>query len=130
MADAAGAAHAFNIKLGGIGAFPSVQSPRVIWIGLALGHEEAKSIVLRLEDEFEKCGLPKESRAFSSHITLGRVLSRKNTDQLKNIMLEIERSSAGSLQEFKTEKITLFKSTLTPKGPIYEVIQETSLKTA
>jgi 2'-5' RNA ligase len=119
----------FSIKLGSIGAFPRIQSPRIIWIGLAQGHDQVKTIAQRLETELETCGLAKENREFSSHITIGRIRSLKNKDELAAGISKLDGTVTENLGEFLAGKITLFKSTLTPQGPIYEKLQETNLKT-
>jgi RNA 2',3'-cyclic 3'-phosphodiesterase len=125
---AAGAAN-FTIKLGTIGAFPGIQAPRIIWIGLSQGHEQVKTIAQRLDRALEMIGFPKENREFSSHITIGRVRSMKNKDALARSISGLEASTTNNLGEFSAGKITLLKSTLLPQGPVYEKLHETNLKT-
>jgi RNA 2',3'-cyclic 3'-phosphodiesterase len=120
---------AFPIKLGELGAFPGMQSPRVIWIGLSEGHDRVKAIAQHLEHELGQCGKSREEREFSSHITIARVRSQKNKDALAAGISAVEGSTAGKLEGFTAKKITLFKSTLLPQGPVYEILQETNLKT-
>jgi RNA 2',3'-cyclic 3'-phosphodiesterase len=119
----------YTVKLGSLGAFPGIQSPRIIWIGLSLGHDQTRSIADQLENNLEKYGIDRETRPFSSHITIGRVRSQKNKDDLVRCISGLESSMKENLGEFQAEKITLFKSTLLPQGPIYGIIQETNLKT-
>lgn len=119
----------FQLEIASIGAFPKKEYPRVIWVGLSQGEEETKKIAEALEDAIAKIGIPKESRAFSSHITLGRVRSSKNRGQLIEQLNHLEGNFPKESPLYKVDKITLFKSTLTPSGPIYEVLHEASLKT-
>lgn len=120
----------FYIRLSSVGAFPNANYPRVIWIGIDKGDAQVKQIASLLEEGLSRVGLPKEKRPFSSHITIGRVrsgLNRKNlTDALSNVALNFNQASL----EFPVEKIILFKSTLTPGGPIYEALHSANLKTA
>lgn len=119
----------FKASIASIGAFPNINSPRVIWIGLDQGDKETKEIALELEEKIAKIGIPKEDRAFSSHITIGRTRSTLNRDKL---IQEINKAAAGLSQQdlaFCVQKITLFESTLSPKGPIYEVLKKASLET-
>lgn len=115
------------------GAFPRIDTPRVIWIGVDKGDKEAKKIAKELEEKLQKLGIPKEERGFSAHITLGRTrstLSReKLTQALKTDADKLFREHSGLL-EFPVTKITLFKSTLTPKSPVYEALKEENLKTS
>ncbi len=124
----------FPIRLASAGAFPKLKFPRVIWAGIDKGDSEVKKIAQGLEEKIAKAkiGIPNESKPFSSHITLGRVRSGLNRERLVE-NLETLISQPGeyfSGQEFTVTKITLFKSTLTPKGPIYEILKEANFALA
>jgi len=121
--------NSFHIFISSIGAFPRISSPRVIWVGIDMGEKETKGIVKALEEKIEKIGIPKEDRPFSSHITIGRTRSALNLQKLAEGLKTLENDLKIKVAEFDVTKITLFKSTLTPKGPIYEVLKETNLKT-
>jgi len=120
----------FTASITSIGAFPSINSPRVIWAGINKGDAQIKEIAAELEEKIAKAGIPKEDRPFSSHITIGRMRSVKNLDKL---IQEINKIAAGFDKqnlEFSVKSITLFKSTLSSKGPTYEVLKEASLITS
>lgn len=121
----AGQRQYFPINIFSIGAYPKIDSPRVIWVGIDKGDGEIKELAKALEEKIAAEGIPKEVRPFSSHITIGRVRSGMNKNSLvqKLTIAEIP----GGLG-FAVRKIVLFKSTLTPKGPAYEILKETSLK--
>jgi len=120
----------FTVNLDTPGAFPNIKSPRVIWMGLNKGDQQLKTIAKELEERIEKLGIPKEDRAFSSHITLGRTRSGLNRDKLiAALQIASKPRNQTQTSEFPVTSVTLFKSTLTPKGPIYEVVKESSLKT-
>lgn len=61
-----------RVTLHGLGAFPSVAKPRVVWLGL-----EDPTGVRQLHRAFERerarLGVPAEGRAYHPHVTLGRV---------------------------------------------------------
>jgi len=116
----------FTLGLSNIGAFPKLQYPRVVWIGIK--HDQRFfEIAGDLEKGLIKIGLPAESRPFSSHITLGRVRSGLNRKALVE-KLDFLNRNLSSPPEFKVFSLTLFKSTLTPAGPIYETIFSCPLK--
>ena len=119
----------YPLRLSSIGAFPKINFPRVIWVGIDKGDIETKEIVNALEENIAKIGIPKEDRPFSSHITLGRVKSSLNRQGLVENLNSLTNYTEEEKLEFLVTKITLFKSTLTPKGPIYEALKEASLKT-
>lgn len=106
----------FVLSLKGIGAFPKLDYPRVIWVGVDEGKDEASQLARDLEDKLEKIGILKEDREFHPHITLGRVKSPKNKDRLKSI---IETTKFEPSSKIAVDHLTLFKSQLTPQGPIY-----------
>lgn len=115
----------FKVRLGSLGAFPSLNSPRVIWVDLKEGSSEVKIIAAELERKIAFLGIPKEDKPFSCHITLGRTRSALNRKELIQLFLN---SGEKERLEFGVEKITLFKSTLKPSGPVYEALKEANLK--
>lgn len=108
----------FGLDLDNLGAFPKLQYPRVIWVGLS-NDQRVIEIAKNLEKELIRIGLPPESRPFSSHITLGRVRSGSNRKALIERLEALNKKSSSRLK-FEVLNLTLFKSTLTPQGPIYE----------
>lgn len=119
----------FTATLSSICVFPDVKFPRIIWVGIGQGDEKIKAIVKNLEDKIAKLGIPKEERPFLSHITIGRIKSPKNKDRLIQEIENLGQEFINSTFSFAVNKITLFKSTLKPQGPIYEILKEASLKT-
>lgn len=118
----------FTVYLSGFGAFPKLQYPRVIWAGLS-NDQPVIEIAKDLEKELLELGLPAESRAFNSHITLGRVRSGKNRGVLIERLERLNKELCSTTPpEFKVTAFTLFKSTLTPTGPIYEALLNCPLK--
>ncbi len=99
----------FTVELFGIGGFPTSTRARVVWIGTKGGAEELTELATRIEDVLEPLGIPKELRPFHPHLTLARVRGSTN---VTNIPAEYFGS-------FVVEEFILFKSVLTPSGPIY-----------
>ncbi|MFA4842872.1 MAG: RNA 2',3'-cyclic phosphodiesterase [Candidatus Omnitrophota bacterium] len=119
----------FHIRISSLGAFPGLNSMRVIWAGIDKGDKEAKEIATELEENLSKSGIPKETRGFLTHITIGRVKSPLNRVKLIQALAELKDNPAKLNLEFVAKEVSLFKSNLTPKGPIYEVLKAVSLKT-
>ena len=113
----------FTISLSSPGAFPNTSSPRVVWVGIKQGDAEIKGLTIFLEKQAAEIGLPTENREFSSHITIGRVRSGKNRRELAELLSKLSQNSLED-NPFPANKITLFKSTLTSRGPVYEVLKE------
>ena len=115
----------FQIVLSKIGAFPKIDSPRVIWVGLEQGENEVSQISEKLEERLEKISFEKETRPLHPHLTLGRVKSSKNRGELKKSIEEINKGLVPAAK-MTVPEIKLFRSTLTPKGAIYTCLSQSS----
>lgn len=116
----------FEISIKDIGAFPKIEYPRVIWVGLDKGAAESKAIAERIDDELSKIGFEKETRPFAAHLTIGRVRSSKNKDALKEKLTAYSLKLTAETQPISS--ITLFQSKLSPKGPTYTKLYEARLR--
>ena len=114
----------FSLEIRNLGAFPSLKYPRVIWAGIEKGKEDLEKLAEGIETAMLKLKFPKEKRGFSSHLTLGRVRSDKNKD---NLCQQISQTSFPALRQ-DIASVTLYQSRLTPQGPIYEKLGEESLQ--
>lgn len=108
-----------RMSLAQLGAFPSVSSPRVIWVGMGQGHEELSRIAIELEEGLSVLRVPKEERKFLAHVTLGRVRSPRNRAQLAQAIQELIWHPP---EPCWATHLTLFQSTLTSSGPIYTAL--------
>ena len=115
----------FQMACIGVGTFPQQsRNPKVIWAGLS-EYEPLKTIQSELEAELEKIGFPKERRSFHPHMTLGRI---KKSPGLHMLLPEIEKVKQKDFGITKVDQITLFKSTLTPSGAVYDILHESGLR--
>ena len=110
----------FSVTLKGTGVFPSEKYLKVIWIGI-LGGETLKMISDYLEEKLADVGFEKERRGFSPHLTIGRVRTAKNKEQLLTL---IHQENEQEFLQQEIHALTLKKSELTPKGPIYTTLRE------
>ena len=117
----------FDIGMRGVGFFPEAspekaRNIRVVWIGIEKGVEELKALQAEVESGMNALGFPSEKR-FSAHVTICRVkmTSRAGTrDEIGRILKKIAELGDVEVGEMPVEELKLKKSTLTPKGPIYE----------
>ena len=116
LAETAAGSKAFEFTMKGIGAFPDLSFPRVIWLGVDRGAAESARFAGDLEAKLRAIGISGEERKFHPHITLGRVRSQKNSDRLRKL---IETTKFEASPIIKAEYLTLFMSRLTPQGSIY-----------
>ncbi len=113
---------AFLASLQGVGVFPKIAFPRVIWVGVEKGSEELVDIHHQLEVGLNQLGFRREHEAYTPHITLFRVRSRRRKEALVEAVLKHQSTPFG---EFEVRAIQLKRSILTPKGPIYSTLGET-----
>ncbi len=110
----------FEAMIKGVGVFPKPAYIKVIWLG-AEGNFEA------LHSEVERVLAPfhfEKDDKFSPHATLARVKALKEKGALLEKIKKLEDIDLGTMN---VESLTLKKSTLTPKGPIYETLREIKL---
>ena len=117
--------NSYNLTIDRLGGFPNLNKPRVIWAGLT--DDEQIGIMARMVKEIEydirKLGFDPDEKRFKPHLTLGRVKVPKNLDEL----LDSLRSYHLKPTSFILDSLRLYKSTLTPQGPIYECLHDVKL---
>lgn len=106
----------FTISYGKCGVFPSPQKARVIWVGLNEGHEETLKLHEKVESAVVSLGLPPEERAYSPHLTLGRVRYQLSPAAVEATLAENIYFKTGSAV---TDGLYLFQSHLTKQGASY-----------
>lgn len=114
----------FAFTLTELGTFPDAKRPRVVWVGIDDQNLQAKKIAELTENTLAQLGFKKEDKKFSPHITIGRIKSNKNLHQLS---MEIKRYPLPTDIVQSITHISVYKSTLTPSGPIYEVLDKIQL---
>lgn len=110
----------FIMRIEGLGAFPNIRRPRVIWLGVSEGASRIVEIQRFLEDRLVRLGFRRERGEFIPHITIGRVRGG-NYERLRKRIVELRDLTIG---DFLVNSVRLKKSTLTSKGPIYETLYE------
>ena len=106
----------FEVRLHGLGCFPSSRSPRIVWVGIEQGSAEASSLQKAVENQAAGVGFPPETRPFKPHLTLGRIRSSKGKDSLAQA---VENRRDVAIGSFWVNEVYLFKSELKPSGAIY-----------
>ena len=117
-------APSFDVEFKGVGTFPNIRNPRVIWVGIEKGASELSEIYGQLEPKLRKIGLIPDKKGFSPHLTIARVRSGRNRSELVNILGDLKLYDFGVM---RADILRLKKSTLTPTGPIYSTIHEIKL---
>ena len=109
----------FTISAKGLGVFPAVRRPRVLWVGL----EGSRLVKLagEVEAALEPLGFAQEERGFQPHLTIGRW--RQFDGATAKLAEELERWKRFEFGTSKVEAVTLFQSVLTPDGALHQPLK-------
>lgn len=116
--------YGFELQLDSLGAFPHLQSPRVIWVGVNAGREHLRNLMSTVGEAMKMEGFARDSKGFSPHLTIGRVRSLRNLKPL----LEKLNSGTSVTGKMEVTEIHFTASELTPRGPIYSPIDVIPLR--
>lgn len=106
------------------GVFPNLRRPRVIWAGIKGEIEQLRKVFNELEEKLESIGFKKERRRFQPHITIARVRSGRDRENLVRELIQLQNTKYG---EITVNHVSFMKSELTRRGPIYTQLATSSL---
>ncbi len=105
----------FGIDVRGIGAFPDLERPRVIWVGLESA--DLRALAAQIERAAVSAGLAPERRAFTPHLTIGRVRDLTGWNKVRRI---IEAAQNRDFGRTGAKSFILYRSILGLDSPTYE----------
>lgn len=122
----------FDLTLAGIGCFPNVRRPNIVWVGVGGQVRELTNLQRPIEQLALSAGFAAEDRPFSPHLTIGRARKDASTGQLGQLgrALQSAATSApitGWHATVDVRSITLMQSDLRPAGAIYTPIKRIDL---
>ncbi|NPV92274.1 MAG: RNA 2',3'-cyclic phosphodiesterase [Firmicutes bacterium] len=129
LSKAAGQSSAFSLAVKGMGTFPNLKQPRVIWMGLTGQLEELTHLQRNVRQGLTEQGYYFDKKPFRPHLTLGRV--RDAAPAFDRQLLQEVFTSAGAIDspEWRVERIDLMQSELGRPGPRYTVLESFPLRT-
>jgi 2'-5' RNA ligase len=113
----------FEATFEGVGAFPSPEYIRVVWLGVGRGASELSALHRRIEAEATALGYDADDHDFTPHVTLARVDDASSKGAVQSF-LETANPEVGPL---RVEELRLTESTPTPDGPEYRTVARIDL---
>jgi 2'-5' RNA ligase len=110
-----------NLEVNEPGVLPNEKYVRVVYCEINGDIERLKEIQRDIRNNLKNLGFRIDSRAFKPHLTIGRVKSPKNKDELIKVINNLSDYKCG-VQEVNS--IALKKSVLKPEGPEYSILLE------
>jgi RNA 2',3'-cyclic 3'-phosphodiesterase len=117
-------------QVGGLGAFPNLSRPRVVWVGV---QDPASRVALLHEavgEALASVGFEPERRRFSPHLTLGRVKRQASAADVRTLGRVVAETESGTLGSVPVRAIIFFQSVLKPSGAVYTPLHTFSLTNA
>lgn len=108
----------FYLNVEGLGCFPNLRNPRVLWLGLTGGVRELAALQNDIEQFVAPLGFPTEDRPFHPHLTLARTAREARRDEIAAIGQAAERG-VGTLGGWRVDGVSLMRSQLRPSGAVY-----------
>lgn len=113
----------FVINVKGLGVFPDLKRPRVLWVGLE--SKSLSALVSAVEKALEPLGFGREKRGFTPHLTVGRW--RQFQGSSKQLGNDIDQWKNHEFGKSLVNEVVLFQSILKPEGAVYQPLRVLAL---
>jgi 2'-5' RNA ligase len=117
-----------ELSLGGLGGFPSLHRPRVLWQAVAGEVERLRSVQQALDERLALCGFDPEKRPFRAHLTVGRIRNPKRWHAADTVLAR-QMQALPSLT-FTVDALIWYESRLGPGGARYTALAQAPLTAA
>lgn len=119
LTEAATSADPLTFTLAGVGAFPNLMRPRVIWAGLAGDMAALKRLQAAVESASVRLGFAPEDKPFNPHLTLGRVNQPLRPQEHGRLARVLEQAQTPPGEPFTLDALSLMRSELRRGGALY-----------
>lgn len=120
LGQAVASASPFTLQVGGLGAFPNMRRPRVLWLGLSGDTDAALLLGEKVQSSLAALGY-KADNPFSPHMTLGRIREGAHQEELAPLtrVLSLTDTIVTASTSFPVDALSLMQSTLQAGGSVY-----------
>lgn len=112
----------------GLGCFPNPRRPRVLWVGVEEPTGRLAALQAAIEEAMEQLDYERERRAFTPHLTLGRVRRRTGRKQAEHVGQVVTEMQVGELAQVSVDTFELIQSELKPSGAEYTTLKAFALQ--
>lgn len=111
----------FSLRVEGVGCFPNTRRPRIVWSGVGGDLASLRNLQEGVERAITPLGFPREKRAFSPHLTLGRARKDASSAGLAALGAQVERLAETRAHgpQWLVTAVRLMRSELKPSGAVY-----------
>ncbi len=117
----------FEFHVAGFGCFPNPRKARVLWVGVPDIPKNLAGLQRAVDLHMHKLGFAKEERAFSPHLTLGRVNNSASPAERQTLSDLLAKTQVGLLGTVPAHEVILFQSDLLPGGAVYTALARVPL---
>ena len=118
---------AHELAAEGLGAFPNLNRPNNIWVGLTGDLQTTALLARRIQDECAQEGFPRDARSFNPHLTLGRLKKEVTNAERAAVGKAIRAVHAARYGTIHADAVYLMESDLRPAGPVYKTLEKIPL---
>jgi len=116
----------FDAMASGVGGFPNLDRPRIVWVGLhGVEAGTLAALASRVEGAAAACGFERERKRWTGHLTIGRVRDDRHLGGLHAAAAAMRDREFGTS---KIESLTLYRSHLGGEASQYEPLATFLLK--
>ena len=112
----------FAFELVGLGCFPNLRRPRVVWVGVREPTGTLARLQKAVENELAGLGFEPEGRSFKPHLTLGRVQRKASRNDRERLGKLIAEGNVGLLGGMAVTSVNVMRSDLRPSGAVYTAL--------
>ncbi|MBA3611368.1 MAG: RNA 2',3'-cyclic phosphodiesterase [Nitrospirales bacterium] len=111
----------FTLEIQGLGSFPHLRRPRILWIGCTGDISALRNLVSGIEGMLNQLGFPPEEKPSYPHLTLARI--KHDNSQVGGVL-----THSGLLEQpqnlgiLRVDRITLFRSDVGQFGAEYTAL--------
>jgi len=128
MEEASQGVSSFQLEVGGLGVFPNLRQPRVLWLGIGGEADKLVALQQRIDAALVPLGFAREARPFTPHLTLARLRERSSPQDRRNFGELVVKTPLEVNYKVDVNSVNLMKSQLLPGGAVYSRLAEVKFK--